>query len=131
MLTYPEDLIYTNSHEYVRFEPAAAEIAIVGITAFAIDQLGDVVYIDLPQVGSHLIKGDSFATVESVKAVGDIYAPLSGEIVAVNSDLVDQPESIVNDPYGQSWFVKLKVSDRQELEGYMSAQEYRAKVEGA
>jgi len=82
-------------------------------------------------VGSHLIKGDSFATVESVKAVGDIYAPLSGEIVAVNSDLVDQPESIVNDPYGQSWFVKLKVSDRQELEGYMSAQEYRAKVEGA
>ncbi len=131
MLTYPEDLIYTNSHEYVRFEPEVAEIAIVGITAFAIDQLGDVVYIDLPQVGSHLIKGDSFATVESVKAVGDIYAPLSGEIVAVNSDLVDQPESIVNDPYGQSWFVKLKVSDRQELEGYMSAQEYRAKVEGA
>jgi glycine cleavage system H protein len=130
MLTYPEGLIYTNSHEYVRFDPQA-ELAVVGITAFAIDQLGDVVYVDLPQMGSQLTKGDSFATVESVKAVGDIYAPLSGEVVAVNSDLVDQPESIANDPYGQSWLIKLKVSDRQELEGYMSAQEYRAKVEGA
>jgi glycine cleavage system H protein len=129
MLTYPDDLIYTNSHEYVRLD-SNADIAIIGITAFAIEQLGDVVYVDLPQVGTKLVKGESFATVESVKAVGDIYAPLNGEVIATNSDLVDQPEAIANDPYGQSWLIKLKVEDRQQLEGYMSAQQYRAKVEG-
>jgi glycine cleavage system H protein len=129
MLIYPDDLIYTNSHEYVRLD-SNTEIAIIGITAFAIEQLGDVVYVDLPQVGTKLVKGESFATVESVKAVGDIYAPLDGEVIATNSDLVDRPEAIANDPYGQSWLIKLKVEDSQQLEGYMSAQEYRAKVEG-
>jgi glycine cleavage system H protein len=137
MLTYPDNLIYTNSHEYVRLEPGSEsnlesknDVAVIGITAFAIEQLGDVVYVDLPQIGSQLIKGDPFATVESVKAVGDIYAPLSGEVIAVNSDLVDQPEAIANDPYGASWLIKLKVEDASQLEGYMSAQQYRSKVEG-
>lgn len=129
MLTYPEDLRYTNSHEYVRLESDQG-LAVVGITAFAIDQLGDVVYIDLPQVGSRFERGESFATVESVKAVGDIYAPGSGEVVAVNSELADAPETIADDPYGRCWLVKFRFEDLEDLSACLSASAYRAQVEG-
>jgi glycine cleavage system H protein len=127
MFTYPEDLKYTDSHEYVRLD---SDVATIGITAFAIDQLGDVVFIELPEVGETITKGTPFGSVESVKAVEDLNAPLSGKVVEVNTDLVDTPEKIGDDPYGVSWMVKIQVADLSELDSAMSADEYGGKVEG-
>jgi glycine cleavage system H protein len=127
MSTYPEDLHYTDSHEYIRLEDG---VATIGITAFAIDQLGDVVFIELPEAGTSITKGETFGTVESVKAVEDIYAPLSGEVLEINSGLVDTPEQIGEDPYGASWLLKVRVQGTNAVNDFMSAQEYRSKVEG-
>jgi len=127
MFEYPDDLKYTNSHEYIRLEN---DTAIVGITAFAIDQLGDIVFLDLPEVGTRVEKGQTFGTIESVKAVEDIYSPVTGTVMAANTTLVDDPENIGNDPYGASWLLKVNLEDVSELEGTMSASEYRSKVEG-
>lgn len=127
MFTYPTDLKYTDSHEYIRLD---GEVATVGITAFAIDQLGDVVFIELPKLGDRLTKGKTFGSVESVKAVEDLYAPLSGQVLAVNEELVDTPEVIAHDPYGKSWLIKVQIDDLSELATTMSAQEYGSKVEG-
>jgi glycine cleavage system H protein len=127
MSTYPEDLHYTDSHEYIRLED---NVATIGITAFAINQLGDVVFIELPEPGASITKGETFGTVESVKAVEDIYAPLSGEVLETNSGLVDNPEKIGEDPYGVSWLLKVRVQDASDVNDLMSAQEYRSKVEG-
>jgi glycine cleavage system H protein len=128
MFEYPEDLKYTNSHEYIRLD---GDIATVGITAFAIDQLGDIVFLDLPEVGSAIEKGQPFGTIESVKAVEDIYAPVTGTVLEANTDLVDAPEDISADPYGKSWLLKVSISDITELDGAMSSAEYQQKVEGA
>jgi glycine cleavage system H protein len=127
MFEYPDDLKYTNSHEYIRLED---DIATVGITAFAIDQLGDIVFLDLPEVGTKVEKGQTFGTIESVKAVEDIYSPVTGTVMESNKALVDEPESIGNDPYGASWLLKVNIEDAGELAGAMSASEYRSKVEG-
>lgn len=127
MFEYPEDLKYTNSHEYIRLED---DTAIVGITAFAIDQLGDIVFLDLPEVGTRVEKGQTFGTIESVKAVEDIYSPVTGTVIEANTGLVDEPENIGNDPYGASWLLKVNLEDVSELDGTMSASEYRSKVEG-
>ena len=127
MFEYPEDLKYTNSHEYIRLED---DTAIVGITAFAIDQLGDIVFLDLPEVGTRVEKGQTFGTIESVKAVEDIYFPVTGTVMESNTALVDEPEIIGNDPYGASWLLKVNIEDVGELAGTMSASEYRGKVEG-
>jgi glycine cleavage system H protein len=127
MFEYPEDLKYTNSHEYIRLED---DTAIVGITAFAIDQLGDIVFLDLPEVGTRVEKGQTFGTIESVKAVEDIYSPVTGTVMEANTALVDEPENIGNDPYGASWLLKVNLEDVGELDGTMSASEYRSKVEG-
>jgi glycine cleavage system H protein len=127
MLEYPQDLKYTDSHEYIRLN---GEIATVGITAFAIDQLGDVVFIDLPKVGTVVSQGETFGTVESVKAVEDLYSPVSGEVLESNFGLVDEPEKIAADPYGDAWLLKIKISDSTVLDGAMSADDYRSKVEG-
>lgn len=127
MFEYPEDLKYTNSHEYIRLED---DTAIVGITAFAIDQLGDIVFLDLPEVGTRVEKGQTFGTIESVKAVEDIYSPITGTVMEANTGLVDEPENIGNDPYGASWLLKVNLEDVSELDGTMSASEYRSKVEG-
>lgn len=127
MFEYPEDLKYTNSHEYIRIED---DVATVGITAFAIDQLGDIVFLDLPEVGTKVEKGQTFGTIESVKAVEDIYSPLTGTVVEANTALVDEPENIVKDPYDASWLLKINVEDVGELSDTMSASEYRDKVEG-
>jgi glycine cleavage system H protein len=127
MFTYPNDLKYTDSHEYVRL---AGDIATVGITAFAIDQLGDVVFIELPEVGETISKGSAFGSVESVKAVEDLKAPISGKVLEVNTDLVDAPEKIGDDPYGVSWMIKVQIEDAVELDTAMSAEEYSGKVEG-
>jgi glycine cleavage system H protein len=127
MFAYPDDLKYTNSHEYIRLDD---QTATVGITAFAIDQLGDIVFLDLPEVGTKVEKGQTFGTIESVKAVEDIYSPVTGTVLASNSDLVDAPENIASDPYGASWLLKVNIEDANELDGTMSAAEYRSKVEG-
>ena len=127
MLEYPDDLKYTDSHEYIRLD---GDVATVGITAFAIDQLGDVVFIELPSPGSSIAKGERFGTVESVKAVEDIYAPVTGKVLEANTELVDNPEQIGEDPYGVSWLLKVKLEDPSELDTAMPAAEYRSKVTG-
>ena len=127
MFEYPDDLKYTNSHEYIRLEN---DMATVGITAFAIDQLGDIVFLDLPEVGTKVEKGQTFGTIESVKAVEDIYSPLTGTVMESNTTLVDEPENIGNDPYGASWLLKVNIEDASELDDTMSASVYRSKVEG-
>ncbi len=128
MFEYPEDLKYTNSHEYIRLEN---DIATVGITAFAIDQLGDIVFLDLPEVGTRVEKGQTFGTIESVKAVEDIYSPVTGTVIEANTALVDEPENITQDSYGASWLLKVSLEDASELSDTMSASEYRGKVEGS
>jgi glycine cleavage system H protein len=127
MFTYPNDLKYTDSHEYIRMD---GDVATVGITAFAIDQLGDVVFIELPEIGETISKGSAFGSVESVKAVEDLKAPISGKVLEVNTDLVDAPEKIGDDPYGVSWMIKVQIEDAVELDTAMSAEEYSGKVEG-
>ena len=127
-LEYPEDLKYLDSHEYARLD---GEIATIGITAFAVDQLGDIVFLELPEVGEAIAKGENFGTVESVKAVEDLKAPLSGTVIERNDGLLDTPEQLADDPYGQAWMLKVRATDASELGDAMSAEAYRAKVEGA
>lgn len=124
-MEYPEDLKYLDSHEYIRIE---GDTATIGITAFAIDQLGDVVFLELPEVGDALTKGETFGTVESVKAVEDLYAPLEGEVLERNEAAIEAPESLAEDPYGAGWLLKVKMSSA--VEGAMDAAAYRALVEG-
>ncbi len=123
---YPDDLRYTDSHEYVRTD---GDVATVGITAFAIDQLGDIVFLELPEVGSSVTAGTSFGTIESVKAVEDLKSPVSGEVIEANGAMVDAPEGLGDDPYTAGWLLKVKVAG--EGGATMSAAEYRGKVEGA
>lgn len=126
-LEYPNDLKYLDSHEYVRVE---GETATIGISAFAVDQLGDIVFVELPDVNDTLEKGETFGTVESVKAVEDMYAPVSGKVIEQNTAVVDAPETIAEDPYGQGWLLKVEMSNPEEVNDVLSADEYRAKVEG-
>jgi glycine cleavage system H protein len=122
-LNIPEDLQYTKSHEWVRIE---GDTATIGITDHAQDELGDVVFVELPQEGDTFDAGESFGTVESVKAVSDLYAPVGGEVVEVNSALENAPENINEDPYGEGWIVKLRTTDEADL---LSPQEYEKVVE--
>ncbi|HEY9729363.1 MAG TPA: glycine cleavage system protein GcvH [Chroococcales cyanobacterium] len=124
---YPEDLKYLDTHEYVRLD---GEIATLGITAFAVDQLGDIVFLELPEIGDALEKGESFGSIESVKAVEDLHAPVSGTVIERNDAIVDSPEAIGDDPYGEGWLVKVRLDDPDEPIEAMSAEEYRALVEG-
>ncbi|MEL4893965.1 glycine cleavage system protein GcvH [Crocosphaera sp. Alani8] len=127
-LEFPEDLKYLDSHEYVRFD---GEIATIGISAYAIDQLGDVVFLELPEVGDSLETGTSFGSIESVKAAEDLYPPVSGTVVDRNEAMIETPEVIADDPYGDGWLLKVRVENPDdELEDTMSAQDYRAMVEG-
>jgi len=121
MSDIPSDLKYVASHEWIRVE---GDVVTVGITDHAQELLGDVVFVELPEVGSELASGDDAGVVESVKAASDIYAPLSGEIVEVNELLVDAPETVNSDFYGDGWFFKIKLSDTSELEGLMDAAAY-------
>jgi glycine cleavage system H protein len=113
---------YTKDHEYVRVE---GDTAVVGISDYAQEQLGDVVYVELPTVGKTLDKGGEAAVVESVKAASEVYAPVSGEVVEVNGDLEGAPGTINEDPAGKGWFLKLKLKDPAELEGLMTEEQYR------
>lgn len=125
---YPDTLRYTDTHEYVGLE---GNTAIVGITAFAIDQLGDIVFLELPEVGTDVVKGDKFGTIESVKAVEDLKSPVTGKIVEINAAMVDAPENLANDPYIEGWLMKVEVPDAIEFDAVMSATTYREMVEGA
>jgi len=122
-LSIPDDLQYTRSHEWVRAEDGTVTI---GITDHAQEELGDVVFVELPDVGATLGAGDSFGSVESVKAVSDLYTPVGGEVVEVNSSLEDAPEKINDDPYGEGWIVKLSTSEEADL---LSPEEYEKVVE--
>lgn len=127
-MDYPGDLRYLDSHEYVRLD---GEIATIGISAFAIDQLGDIVYLELPEVGDAVEVEQSFGSIESVKAVEDLYPPVSGTVIEINEAMVDSPELIAEDPYGEGWLVKLRVDNPDdELTDTLSAEEYQAQVEG-
>ena len=127
-IEYPEDLKYLDSHEYVRFD---GEIATIGISAFAIDQLGDVVFLELPEVGDAVKVGETLGSIESVKAVEDLYPPVSGRVIERNETALDAPETLAEDPYGEGWLIKLKVDDPDvDLGDVLSAKEYRALVEG-
>lgn len=126
-LEYPEDLKYLDSHEYVRLD---GEIATIGISAFAIDQLGDIVFVELPDLNEALEKGEPFGNIESVKAVEELYAPITGTVVECNSEAIESPELISDDPYGTGWLLKVRVNDPDELNDAMNASEYRAQVEG-
>ena len=119
--SYPDDLLYHAEHDWVRID---GDTATFGITWFAQDALGEVVFFDPPEVGSTVTAGESYAEVESVKAVSDVVAPLSGEIVEVNLKLGDEPDAINNDPYGDGWMIKVRLSDPSEKDGLMDAAAY-------
>ena len=123
-LEYPQDLHYTPEHEWVRTESEG--VIRVGITAFAQDALGDVVYVSLPSVGDTISAGDSCGEVESTKSVSDLYAPLSGEVVAINQALDSAPELVNSDPYGQGWMYDVKLNDSSSVETLLDLEAYRA-----
>lgn len=127
MERYPEDLKYTKDHEWARLEPDGH--VRMGITWHAQDSLGDLLYVKLPVVGAEVSAGDAIAEVESSKAVSDVYAPVGGKVVATNQSLVDAPEKINEDPYGEGWIALIEASDTSELEDLLTATEYRELVE--
>jgi glycine cleavage system H protein len=126
-LPIPEDCRYADSHEYARSEGGQVR---VGISAFAVDQLGDIVFVDLPEVGAMISQGSSFGSVESVKAVEELLAPLGGVVVARNEAVLLSPEELQNDPYGEGWLLLVEPVDPAELDGLMDAAAYAAAVEG-
>jgi len=127
MADYPEDLLYHAEHDWARIEDGEAAL---GITWYAQDALGEVVFFEPPPVGRVLVQGEPYAEVESVKAVSDVIAPLSGEIVAVNEALAENPQAINDDPYGDGWLVRVRLSDPGEREALMDAEAYSATLGG-
>jgi glycine cleavage system H protein len=125
-MDFPEDLRYTREHEWARMK---GDKVVVGITDFAQDQLGDVVYVELPDVGDAVKKGEAFGVVESTKAVSELFAPVSGKVVEVNDPLADAPETINEDPYEEGWMIVVQPSDPKDLEALMDAKAYRGFVE--
>ena len=122
----PEDSKYAKSHEYVHVEGG---VGTVGITDYAQKELGDVVFVELPQVGSVLEAGDELGSIESVKAVSELFAPVSGEVVEINEALAEKPELVNTDPYGDGWMIRIRLSDTSELEDLMNAEEYEEYIE--
>ncbi|MBA3586471.1 MAG: glycine cleavage system protein GcvH [Chloroflexi bacterium] len=120
-MAYPDDLRYSKEHEWVRMDGSRATI---GITGYAADELGDVVFVELPEVGATLTQFGTFGVVESVKAVSDLYAPISGEVVEVNEALRDAPELLNADAYGEGWIAKVELTDTDQLDGLMDAAAY-------
>ena len=126
-LSFPDDCRYADSHEYARPE---GELVRIGISSFAVDQLGDIVFVELPDVGASLSQGDSFGSVESVKAVEDLLAPIGGVVTARNEAVLNSPEELQNDPYGEGWLLIVKPSDASELEQLMDSASYSQKLDG-
>ncbi len=124
---YPENLKYLDTHEYLRLE---GEIATIGISEFAVDQLGDIVFLELPDTGDAVEKGENFGSIESVKAVEDLKSPVNGTVIERNDEMIEAPEQIADDPYGEGWLLKVRVHDLDNIDDVMSAKEYQALVEG-
>jgi len=124
-MTFPENLKYTKDHEWIKVE---GENGIVGITEYATGELGDVVFVELPAPGKQVKQGESFGTIEAVKAVSDLFAPLSGEIVEINTELEKSPELVNKDPYGKGWMIKLKISNKTELNNLLDVKTYRDSI---
>ena len=124
---YPQDFRYLDSHEYVRLD---GEIATIGITEFAVHELGDIVFLELPEIGDALTRGENFGTIESVKAVEELNSPVTGTVVERNEALINSPEEVSEDPYGEGWFLKVRINDPGEVEDALTADEYRDQVEG-
>ena len=122
MSKYPTDRLYSNEHEWIRSEDD--DIAVIGITEFAQEELGDVVFVEVPQVGETFGAGDEIGTIESVKAVAELYTPVSGEVVEVNADLEDRPELVNEEPHDGGWLIHLRMSDRGELDSLLDAEGY-------
>ena len=125
---FPDQFRFADSHEYVRQE---AEFVRVGLSAYAVDQLGDIVFVDLPELGSELSRGTSFGTVESVKAVEEMYAPITGEVVQRNEAVLANPEELQNDPHGEGWLLVIRPSEPLQIEELMDSATYSAKVAAA
>ena len=125
--TYPSDCRFADSHEYVRVEGGRWRL---GLSAFAVDQLGDIVFVELPDVGASITAGGSFGSVESVKAVEDVIAPITGTVEARNEAVLASPEELQNDPYGEGWLLQVRPADASQLPGLMDAATYAAKVDG-
>ena len=123
---YPDDLKYTKEHEWLAVN---GSVGTVGITHYAQSELGDIVYVELPAAGSQVVAGEEFGTVESVKAVSEIFAPVSGEVLQVNGMLATSPETINKDPYGEGWLLKIKLADTKDLDSLMTPAEYRKYIE--
>ncbi len=124
-LSFPTNLRYSRQHEWIRVEGA---VSVIGITAFAQDQLGNVVFVELPSVGSTVVVGQIFGSVESVKTVSDLFSPVTGEVVAVNTDLEQRPETVNQDPYGSGWMIKVRLADEMELTALLDVTAYQAFV---
>lgn len=125
----PADLLYTPSHEWLRRDGARPGEATVGITDFAQDQLGDVVYVDLPAAGTAVEAGESCGEIESTKTVAELYAPVAGEVIAVNDELADAPELVNESPYGDGWLIRLRMADDAEVANLLDAAGYQAQLE--
>ena len=126
-MEFPEDLRYTKEHEWARRD---GDVVRVGISDFAQDALGDVVYVDVPETGTEVTAGQPFGEVESTKSVSDVYAPIAGTVVEVNADLVDAPNRLNEDPYGEGWICLIEPDDPSALDALLDAEAYRALVEG-
>lgn len=124
-MNIPEELSYTSEHEWVAMD---GDIATIGITDYAQNELGDIVFVELPAVGDKTVQMEPFGTIEAVKAVSELYAPLSGEVTEVNGALEEQPELINTDPYGEGWIIKIKIADSSETAKLLSADEYAAQI---
>ncbi|MEA5462366.1 glycine cleavage system protein GcvH [Leptothoe sp. PORK10 BA2] len=125
---YPDNLQYTDTHEYLKID---GDIITIGITEFAIDQLGDVVFLELPELGDNVEVGEKFGTIESVKAVEDLKSPVNGEVLERNDELLNAPEQIADDPYGDGWLIKIKADNIDNIDDdTMTAEEYSEQVEG-
>ncbi|WP_320673656.1 glycine cleavage system protein GcvH [Prochlorococcus sp. MIT 1341] len=122
---FPEHFHFADSHEYAN---PLGDVVKIGISAYAVDQLGDIVFVDLPETGTQLIRGKSFGSVESVKAVEDMYSPISGEVLEINQSVLDSPEELQNDPHDKGWLMLLRPSDPNEIDQLMDATTYSNKV---
>ena len=122
-MAYPVELLYTKEHEWIRVDEG---VGTVGITDYAQNQLGDIVFVELPKPGDHITAKESFGTVESVKAVSDIYSPVTGEVTSINGKLQDSPELLNADPHGEAWLIRVLIEDHKEVENLMTAEQYEA-----
>ena len=125
-MNFPSELKYTKDHEWVKIENG---IATVGVTDFAQSELGDIVYIEVDTVGESMAQEEVFGTIEAVKTVSDLFLPISGEILELNEVIEDEPEKVNEDPYGDGWLVKVKIEDESQIEGLLSAEDYKAGIE--